>query len=229
LTQSDRILRSFRLFSMMHIPLSIRSFALTTALLLARPLLGQPATAIDVTLVPAQTSIHWTLGATMHTVHGTFKLNSGSLRIDPATGEASGRIVIDATSGESGDSSRDRRMHGEILESGSFPEITYRPTHVSGPINFATGGDVTVDGTFRLHGADHPLQLVVHLRPEGSAAKLSTHFSIPFVAWGLKDPSTFVFRTEKQVTVDVDATFTPAPDRSVAKPVLHPGEVRTVQ
>jgi polyisoprenoid-binding protein YceI len=120
-------------------------------------------------------------------------------------------------------------MHGAILESGSFPEITYRPARVSGHIDLASGGDVTVDGTFRLHGTDHPLQLTVHLQPQGNGAKLATHFSIPFVAWGLKDPSTFVFRTEKQVELDVDATFTPAPEHTAARPILRPGEVHSAQ
>jgi hypothetical protein len=32
---------------------------------------------------------------------------------------------------------------------------------------------------------------------------------VPFVAWGLKDPSTFVFRTDKEVLLDIDATITP--------------------
>lgn len=182
-----------------------------------------------VTLQPAATSIHWTLDTTLHTVHGTFKLKSGSFRIDPASGDASGLIVIDATSGESADSARDSRMHKVILESERYPEISYRPQHVSGHIDLATGGDVTVDGTFRLHGADHPLQLTVHLQPQGSGAKLSTHFSIPFVAWGLKDPSTFVFRTEKQVVLDIDASFTPVMDHISARPILHPGEVHTPQ
>jgi polyisoprenoid-binding protein YceI len=137
--------------------------------------------------------------------------------------------VIDATSGESGDSARDHRMHKVVLESARYPEIAYRPTHVSGRIDLAVGGEVTVDGIFSLRGADHPLQLTVHLRPEGGSAKLATHFSIPFVAWGLKDPSTFVFRTDKQVALDVDAAFTPVPERSPAKAILHPGEVHTAQ
>ena len=101
--------------------------------------------------------------------------------------------------------------------------------HVTGSIDLAAGGEVTVDGIFSLHGADHPLQLTVRLHPEGSGAKLATHFSIPFVAWGLKDPSTFVFRTDKQVSLDVDAAFTPAPERGPARAILHPGEVHTAQ
>jgi polyisoprenoid-binding protein YceI len=190
---------------------------------------AQQTEPFTVTLNPAQTSIRWTLNSTLHTVHGTFRLKSGEVSIDPATGEASGAIVVDASSGESGDSARDRRMHGVILESGSFPEITYRPTHVSGQIDLASGGDITVEGIFRLHGTNHPLQLTVHLSREGSAAKLTTRFTIPYVAWGMKDPSTFVFRTDKQVMLHVEAEFAAAPEHGPGKAILHPGEVHTAQ
>ena len=174
----------------------------------------KPQTPFAITLDPSTTAVHWTLNTTIHTVHGTFKLKSGAFRIDPATGDASGLIVIDATSGESGDSSRDQRMHAAILESAQYPTITFRPTHVDGPIDLSTTGLVTVHGIFTLHGQDHPLQITVNLHPQSSAVALATHFTIPFVAWGLKDPSTFVFRTDKQVILDVDATVVPTPDPS---------------
>ncbi len=174
----------------------------------------KPQTPFAITLDPSTTAVHWTLNTTIHTVHGTFKLKSGAFRIDPATGDASGLIVIDATSGESGDSSRDQRMHAAILESAQYPTITFRPTHIDGPIDLSATGPVTVHGIFTLHGQDHPLQITVNLHPQSSAVALATHFTIPFVAWGLKDPSTFVFRTDKQVILDVDATVVPTPDPS---------------
>ena len=184
--------------------------ALCCTLLLAATALAQkPQNPFAVSLDPATTAIHWTLNTTLHTVHGTFKLKSGAFRIDPATGAASGLIVIDATSGESGDPSRDKRMHAAILESPQYPLITFRPTHVDGPIDLSAAGPVTVHGIFTLHGQDHPLQITVNLHPQPSAVALSTHFTIPFVAWGLKDPSFFALRTDKEVTVDVDATIVP--------------------
>lgn len=205
---------------------------------IAAPAQQQPSPPFTVTLSPAATNIHWTLDTTLHTVHGTFRLKSGSLQIDPATGDASGAIVIDAASGESGDTARDRRMHSVVLESARYPAITFRPTHVSGSIDLAKGSEVKVDGIFNLHGADHTVQLTVDLHPQSTgvapvtSVALTTHFSIPFVAWGMKDPSTFVFRTEKQVAIDVDATFVPTPEASretPARPILHPSEVHTAQ
>jgi polyisoprenoid-binding protein YceI len=176
---------------------------------------------VTFTLDPATTSIHWTLNTTLHTVHGSFRLKAAAqtlqsgpvFQIDLATGDASGLIVIDAFSGESGDSARDRRMHAEVLESAKFPTIVFRPTHIDAAkgskIDLAAGGPVTVHGILTLHGKDHPLDLTVNLRPGNRGLVLNTSFSVPFVAWGLKDPSTFIFRTEKQVSLDVESTATP--------------------
>ena len=176
-------------------------------LLALAPAAGAQAKAatLDFNLDPATTAVHWTLNTTVHTVHGTFKLKNGAVSIDPSTGNASGLIVIDATSGESGDSARDNRMQAAVLESAKYPVITFRPTHVDGKIDLASGGIVTVSGTLNLHGQDHPLKLTVNLHPQGTGAGLATHFTIPFVAWGLKDPSTFIFRTDKEVALDIDA------------------------
>lgn len=168
------------------------------------------AAPIGITLQPATTSIHWTLNTTLHIVHGTFKLKSGSFRIDPITGDASGQIVIDASSGESADSARDKRMHSAVLESSKYPTITFRPTHVDGKVDLAAPGPVTVNGVLNLHGQDHPMQLTVNLHPQLTAVSVTTHFSVPFVAWGLKDPSTFIFRTDKEVILDIDATAVPS-------------------
>jgi len=178
----------------------------------------KPAPAIAITLDPAAVSIRWTLNTTIHTVHGTFRLKNGRFKIDPATGDASGLIVIDATSGESADSGRDKRMHTEVLQSAQYPTITFRPTHVEGKIDLAATGSVSasgpvqVDGVLNLHGQDHPLKIAVNLHPQGAGVALATHFTVPFVAWGLKDPSTFIFRTDKEVILDVDLTAVPFVD-----------------
>ena len=82
---------------------------------------------IAVNLDPAQTKIQWTLGDVLHTVHGTFKMRSGSVTFDPKSGAASGEIIVDATSGESGNHSRDQKMHKEVLESRRYPEIIFFP------------------------------------------------------------------------------------------------------
>ena len=87
---------------------------------------------VQVKLDPATTHIDWTLGDVLHTVQGTFQLKSGTIVFDQKTGEASGQIVVDATSGNSGNGTRDSKMKKEILETARYPDIVFVPRHVSG-------------------------------------------------------------------------------------------------
>lgn len=187
---------------------------ISVAVLITTAAVAQPPTkpgVLDFKLDPSTTAIHWTLSATAHTVHGTFKLTSGAFHIDRATHDVTGVIIIDATSGESGDTARDRRMHREIIQSDKFPTITFRPMHVNGAVDFAAPGPVTitVDGIMNLRGQDHPLQLPLTLHNNGTAVATESRFDIPYVAWGLKDPSTFIFRVEKQVHIDLSTMAMP--------------------
>src|SRR6516164_5489716 len=86
---------------------------------------------VQVKLDPATTHIDWTLGDVLHTVQGTFQLKSGTIVFDQKTGEASGQIVVDATSGNSGNGTRDSKMKKEILETARYPDIVFVPRHVS--------------------------------------------------------------------------------------------------
>jgi polyisoprenoid-binding protein YceI len=195
------------------IPTHARLRTLLIVLLLTMPAFSQAhaqAAPVDFKLDPASTAIHWTLNTTVHTVHGTFKLKSGLFRIDPATGDASGIIVIDATSGESGDGARDKRMDNLVLETGKYPTITFRPMHVNGKVDLNTAGAIAVDGVMNIHGQDHPMQLTANLQPKDAALASKIHFDVPYVTWGMKDPSVMMFRVDKKVTIDIDATAVPA-------------------
>jgi polyisoprenoid-binding protein YceI len=156
-------------------------------------------------LDPARTAVHFTLKTSLHTVHGTFRLKSGKASFDPLTGKASGLLVVDAASGESGNGGRDAKMHREILESQTYPEITFAPLEVEGGVQMPGDSQVRVKGTFRLHGRDHEMVIPVDVRISGSDLTLDTNFSIPYISWGLKNPSTFILRASDTVQVSVHA------------------------
>ncbi len=154
---------------------------------------------------PARTTVTFTLGSLLHTVHGTFKLTRGVVRFDPDTGAASGQLVIDAASGESGNESRDGRMKKSVLETGKYPEITFVPDRVQGKPAAQGASHVEVHGTFRIHGVDHELTLPVEVRPAPGEIAAQTHFAVPYVDWGMKNPSTLFLRVDKTVEIEIQA------------------------
>jgi polyisoprenoid-binding protein YceI len=170
-------------------------------------LCGFPLAAAEnnIKLDPARTSVTFTLADVLHTVHGNFKLKSGSLKFDPATGAASGTIVVDMASGNSGNDSRDKRMQQQILESGRYPDAIFTPDHVMG--DWAPQGDSEFDfhGIFQIHGGSH--EMTFHFRAEvaGSEVAASTDFMIPYVQWGMKNPSNFLLRVSDKVEMNIQA------------------------
>jgi polyisoprenoid-binding protein YceI len=161
---------------------------------------------IALDLDPARTTVQFTLGGTLHTVHGSFKLKRGVIRFDPATGKIRGEVVVDATSGESDSEGRDRRMHANILESARYPEIVFTPDRVAGAVARQGASQVEVHGMFRMHGAEHEVMLPIQvLMADGRATTAKIHFTIPYVKWGLKNPSTLFLRVSAKVDIDIVA------------------------
>lgn len=167
-----------------------------------------PATKVTVHLDTEKTEIHWTLHTTLHTVQGSFRLKGGIMTFDPKSGAAQGEFLVDVGSGESGDETRDEKMQSEVLESRKYPEAFFHPVKVSGVLKPGGTANLTVEGTLNLHGADHPLTLQTTVQMNGSDAVATTHFIIPYAAWGMKDESRLLLRVDKEVSVDVMARGT---------------------
>jgi polyisoprenoid-binding protein YceI len=154
----------------------------------------------------SSTKVEWTLGDVLHTVHGTFKLKRGDLRFDPATGHVSGELIVDATSGDSGSGARDSRMHKNVIESAKYPEIRFVPDHVDGKINLQGDSDVKLHGMFTIHGAAHEvtMPLKTHIAQQQLTATID--FPVPYVKWGMKDPSNFLLRVKDTVDIEIHTT-----------------------
>ena len=160
---------------------------------------------IQVTLDPAQTTVEWTLVTTLHTVHGAFKMKTGTVSFDPKSGSASGLIIVDAASGESGNQARDKKMHKDILESQRYPEITFTPERVIGNALQNGNSTIQVQGLFHIHGSNHDLTLSIPVAINGNQVKANTSFAVPYQDWGMKDPSNFLLHADKKVDVKVSA------------------------
>lgn len=184
------------------------SFLLAAIAVLATMVLAPASRAQESTvqLDPAQAKIEFSLDGNFHTVHGKFALKSSTVRFDPSSGKISGAIVVDATSGESGNGGRDKKMHRDILESAKFPEIVFTPAQFTGTVAAEGVSKVEVSGKFRLHGQEHDMTLPIDVKADGGNLSLTTHIEIPYVKWGLKNPSNFLLRVSDKVALDIQAT-----------------------
>ena len=166
----------------------------------------QQSASQDVVLVldPAQSKVHYSVDSTLHTVHGTFNLKSGTVHFDPQSGKAGGEIVVFATSGESGNSSRDERMHKEILQSQKYPDAIFRPMQVEGKISRTGASDVKLHGVIVLHGQEHEIIAPVHAQLADDRWTGSANFDVPYIQWGMKDPSNWVLKVKPVVHVELE-------------------------
>ena len=156
-------------------------------------------------LDPSQTTVKFTLGDVLHTVHGTFHLKRGALQFEPASGKLSGEIVVDARSGESGSGVRDRKMHKEILESEQYPEIAFRPDKIEGTVASQGKSSVKVHGMFSIHGVDREIMVPAEVEMSADHWAATVHFTIPYAKWGMKNPSTLFLRVNDYVEIDLVA------------------------
>lgn len=166
-----------------------------------------PASAAErtVTLDPEKTKISFSLGAVMHTVHGTLKLESGEVRFNPETGAASGRVVVSAKSANTGNRDRDADMHGKVLESGKHPQLVLEVARIEGRLDPSGTSKLTIKGKLAIHGATHEVAWPAEVTVEGGSVRAKASFKIPYVAWGMRDPSGAVLRVAKEVPVTVEA------------------------
>jgi polyisoprenoid-binding protein YceI len=158
------------------------------------------------TLDARQTTVHFTLGSVLHAVHGTFALKRGSLSLGPSSGKMAGEIMVDARSGESGNGFRDRKMHGEILESERYPEIAFHPSSMEGTLAAEGKSRVQIQGTISLHGGTHEITVPADVNLTAGRWTATMVFHIPYVKWGLKNPSTLFLRADESVEIEIAAS-----------------------
>jgi len=156
-------------------------------------------------LDPAATEVSFTLGATLHTVRGHFALTAGELSFDPDTGAAAGEIRVDARSGNTGIERRDRVMHVEVLDSAAHPLLVLRPERIEVGKRSADALSGVLHGRFEVRGGSHPIALDFEGTRQGERAQVHARFLVPWVAWGLPDPSNLVLRVADTLEVTVSA------------------------
>jgi polyisoprenoid-binding protein YceI len=155
------------------------------------------------TVNPDSSQIAFALAGTGHHVNGTFHVQSGSVEFDRTAQTISGSVVVAAGSGNSGEPSRDKKMNTDVLDVPHFAEVFFAPKSYQGTIAATGDSTIQVNGVFTLHGTPHDLTVPMQLHIDGKNLTAKTHFAVPYVQWGLKDPSIFILKVAKEVGIDL--------------------------
>ena len=159
-------------------------------------------------LDPGSSEVHFTLGASDGPVNGTFHLTSGEFTLDPATGAMTGTVTVDAASGDSGKKNRDKKMTNDELKAQTYATVTFAPAKFSGQLKAAGDSTGQVDGALTLIGQAHSVSVPMAIHMEGDRFTATGEFTVPFVSWGMKDPSFLFMKVDKEVKVQLKLTGT---------------------
>jgi polyisoprenoid-binding protein YceI len=154
-------------------------------------------------LEPAKTSVTFTLKATGHDISGTLPFAFGQIRFDTETGAASGEVTLDVRRSETGNSLRDWDMHKSVLETERYPVAVFRPSRVQGTLPSSGPCQLVLAGIVTFHGSEHVLNVPVRATVVGDSMTAEAVFDVPYVAWGLRDPSMLFLKVAPVVAVTV--------------------------
>jgi polyisoprenoid-binding protein YceI len=152
---------------------------------------------------PDASEIKMTLNTTHEVVNGTFHVRSGSIEFDRSAAKISGSVVVLAGSGKTGNDSRDNKMNKDILKVGQYATVSFEPKTYAGVIAPSGDSNLQVTGIFTLLGTPHEITIPILVHLEGTAATAKAHFVVPYVQWGLKNPSFLIWKADNDVAIDL--------------------------
>jgi len=151
---------------------------------------------------PDASEVKMTLKSTHELVNGTFHIQSGSIEFDPSAP----RMVVLAGSGKTGNDSRDKKMNKDILVVEQHATVSFEPKSYAGVIAPSGDSNLQVTGIFTLLGTPHEITIPILVHLEGTSATAKAHFAVPYIQWGLKDPSFMFWKVDKDVAIDLFLT-----------------------
>ncbi len=180
----------------------MKSFAVVVFTLIFSPaLLAQHQT---FAVSPEASEVKIKLNTTHEVVNGVFHVKSGSIDFDRTASEIAGMIIVAAGSGKTGNGSRDKKMNKDILKVEQFAAISFAPKAYTGSIAASGDSTIQVTGLFTLLGTPHNLTIPMRIHIDGPKATAKGQFVVPYVQWGLKNPSFLIWKAEDNVEVEVN-------------------------
>jgi polyisoprenoid-binding protein YceI len=153
---------------------------------------------------PDASEVKMKLNTTHEVVNGTFHIQSGSIEFDRSAPKMSGSVTVLAGSGKTGNDSRDKKMNKDILKVDQYTTLSFAPKTYTGTIAPSGDSTIQVSGVFTLLGNPHDLTIPMQIHMDGSKATARAQFVVPYVQWGLKNPSFMFWKAENDVAIDLN-------------------------
>jgi polyisoprenoid-binding protein YceI len=144
-----------------------------------------------------------TLKTSHDLVNGTFHVQAGAIEFDRSAPKMAGSVVVAAGSGKTGNESRDKKMDKDILKVDQYAIVSFNPKTYTGTIAPSGDSSIQVSGVFTLLGTPHDLTIPMQIHIEGSKATAKAQFVVPYVRWGLKNPSIMFLKADNDVAIDL--------------------------
>jgi polyisoprenoid-binding protein YceI len=186
---------------------AMRSLAILAiaAMLSPAAVLAQPETfAVN----PDGSEVKMTLKTTHEMVNGTFHVQSGTIGFELSNPKMSGAIIVAAGSGKTGNGSRDRKMNKDILKVEQYATVSFEPKTYAGSLAASGDSSLQVTGIFTLLGSTHEITVPMLVHFDGANATVKGHFVVPYVQWGLKNPSFLIWKAEDDVAIELNLVGT---------------------
>lgn len=157
---------------------------------------------------PGASQVKITLKTTHEIVNGIFHVQSGSVEFYRNAPTMTGSIVVAAGSGNTGNDSRDKKMNKDILKVNQYATVSFEPKTYSGAIAPSGESTIQVTGIFTLLGTPHEITIPMQVRLDGVTATAKAHFVVPYVQWGLRNPSFLIWKADNDVAIDLNLVGT---------------------
>jgi polyisoprenoid-binding protein YceI len=182
----------------------MKSFAVLALAAILAP--AAPAQHQTFVVNPDASEVKITLKTTHELVNGIFHVQSGSIEFDRSTPEMSGSVIVLAGSGKTGNGRRDKKMNKDILEVEQHATVSFEPKSYAGTIAPSGDSTIQVTGIFTLLGTPHEITIPIIVHLQSTTATAKAHFVVPYVQWGLKNPSFLIWKADNDVAIDLSLT-----------------------
>jgi hypothetical protein len=88
--------------------------------------------------------------------------------------------------------------------SNAHEPVSFAPKTYAGKIVPSGDSTIQVSGVFTLLGTPHDLTIPMQIHIDESKATARAQFVVPYVQWGLKNPSFLIWKADYDVAIDLN-------------------------